>query len=137
MKTNELRIGNFVLYQEYYIATVHGITDPDYGNGIHVHYDNVCIGCEHDLISGIPLTEEWLRKFGFIVKSKNYSLNVGGELFEYAVMDNICIWHDKNKGWTLDQTINFKTHFIQYVHQLQNLYFALTCNELTIKEEQQ
>ena len=75
----------------------------------------------------IPLTEDWLIKFGFrkkerkMDKSHNFDLNIskhyvvrvsGGEIYLPYI------------GWTGKM----------YVHQLQNLYFALTGEELTIKE---
>jgi hypothetical protein len=67
-------------------------------------------------LNGIPLTEEWLVTFGFeyIEEYKwweidwcNFTIDLGGEYeFEFAF------------------------HPIKYVHQLQNLYFALTGKEL-------
>ena len=78
----------------------------------------------------IPLTEEWLVKFGFIKK------------------DNSSYWHP-NKCWhryvfgynkfglpylNLEPEGGIIPHATcNYVHQLQNLYFALTNKELTIK----
>lgn len=94
----------------------------------------------------IPLTYDWLVKAGFELRRKSVSLNVGGELFEYAeitVKDlgeyskrNFIIWHKKNTGWTIDGVVrNIElSHFIQNVHQLQNLYFALTGQEIEFKE---
>ena len=74
-------------------------------------------------LSGIPLTEEWLLKFGFV---------------QYLL-----IW--RYKGFTIASSLNngygltgycieniFPINCL-YVHQLQNLYFALTNEELTIK----
>jgi hypothetical protein len=73
--------------------------------------------------SPIPLTEVWLLKFGF---------------YKYGNMD---LWkqHKKGKGNYNKVTINsfsgMNLHVypytkISYVHQLQNLYFALTGKEL-------
>lgn len=69
----------------------------------------------------IPLTEEWLLKFGF--KGLEY-------------------WTDMKTGWfTIDERDGFyKLSYsdnnignqFQYVHQLQNLYFALTGTELKL-----
>lgn len=69
-------------------------------------------------ITGIPLTEEWLLKFGFERnESGNYDkrleLFYGGNLYRFR------------QGWTNVE--------LKYVHQLQNLYFALTGEELTLK----
>ncbi len=62
-------------------------------------------GLMHQLYKPIPLTEEWLVKF----EQKDL------DLFILEIEVN---WNIK----------------IKYVHQLQNLYFALTGEELTIKE---
>lgn len=88
-------------------------------------------------VTGIPINEEWLRRSGFILLRKKVSLNVGGELFEYA--EKKCsygyfiIWYAKELGWTLNSVLRKESYYIKYVHQLQNLYFALTGEELTIK----
>ena len=79
----------------------------------------------------IPLTEEWLVKFGFehtktpyVRRPPNCKLFIlaGIILVRSKIKDSQNIyWHN----WTDTK--------IQYVHQLQNLYFALTGEELTIK----
>lgn len=72
----------------------------------------------------IPLTEEWLVRMGF----EKYS--DGGEL------KGIDCFYCKGKLKGAISLPNFMFNgFIQikHVHQLQNLYFALTGEELTIK----
>ncbi len=72
----------------------------------------------------ITLTEEWLLKFGFEKRSiiqENDSYYLNGEI----------VWVTK-KGFRYFQNRNI----IQHVHQLQNLYFALTGEELTIKDNE-
>ena len=105
MKANELRIGNLIL---------------DEDSNIMYRVD---LNFFHDLSSGgflmadlipIPLTEEWLFKFGFENKTKNFVLN------------NISI-KQQTKGYFF-----YLSMMIQHVHQLQNLYFALTGEELKI-----
>jgi len=68
----------------------------------------------------IELTEEWLIKFG--LKKKTIKS---------------CYWTIKNFDVDLDGWFGFNKMVapvpLKYVHQLQNLYFALTGNELTIK----
>lgn len=127
MKANELRVGNLVSYHEN-ISVVHGITDPDYGNGIHIHYEHTCIGCDEKLIEPIPLTEELLLKFGFEEYGDIHDNFMYKDWIWYSLHAK-CI--DIRKGelqpWTLIPLS------IKYVHQLQNLYFALTGDELTIK----
>ena len=68
----------------------------------------------------IPLTENWLLDFGFnIIKGWDdtfYFERSGFQIYEYSV-----------SGYEYD---GFS---IKYVHQLQNLHFALTNQELTNK----
>ena len=65
----------------------------------------------------IPLTEEWLIRLGFKIFCKDFYLNG-------------IIIHTRKRGYVLRKSVPI----IQYVHQLQNLYFALTGEELTITQ---
>lgn len=75
-----------------------------------------------DSISGIPLTEYWLLKFGF---EKRDSIHYYNESFHIAF--------DNDRFWFMG--VNYKVGGIelQSVHQLQNLFFSLTGQELTFK----
>lgn len=129
MEAKDVRIGNYVTWKEYdddIILTVIGI---EKGGTVWVEW--VCedgtldsTDCSMENITPIPLTEEWLLKFGF--KSTQ-----SGMMF---------ILKDKNgNNFTIESdSISFSARFIidhyceiKYVHQLQNLYFALTGEELT------
>jgi hypothetical protein len=80
----------------------------------------------------IPLTEEWLRKFGF----KNHIIN------EHTIYQNqwkkrfLTILWQKCGNYYNYSTGKFIIGSISFVHQLQNLYFALTGEELTIDNEE-
>ena len=86
----------------------------------------------HALVVPIPLTEEWLLKFGF----KFYE-----PLSHYRiVIDDV--WYYVNKDFYFsfcnlkaDESQHMPYKKLKYVHQLQNLYFALTGEELTISEQ--
>lgn len=79
----------------------------------------------------IPLTwgHEWLLKFGFEDTTGGWGGSTGNDKhyrlgkFEVQTVDFDDLWHLKNK-------FDVK---IKYVHQLQNLYFALTGMELETK----
>lgn len=76
------------------------------------------------LYSPIPLSEEWLVKFGFTEKKKwFYKENF---LLGYLSTDDHLQAEWKFGG--VEGTWNLID--IKYVHQLQNLYFALTGQEL-------
>ena len=116
MKATELRIGNIVMC-EGLIQTVECICDTDSGEAecCLSLYGNYAIS-----ISPIPLTEEWLLKFGF----KVYNEHGWYEINNYHQINLI--------GDYLVNGVQCISNKINYVHQLQNLYFATTGNELTI-----
>jgi hypothetical protein len=117
MKASELRIGNY--YDQF--GNIHQV------NGTIIsQLETAPVGqlwCKP-----IPLTEEWLLKFGW-----------GKGEFDSEYVDNVSL-----KQAILSYDVNAKvlciitnqdvieiTH-IHYVHQLQNLIHALTGEELTI-----
>lgn len=80
----------------------------------------------------IPLNEAWLIKFGFSLKTKNnfncYQLPNGWHVCMWTL--NYCMAGFEENGvcyWGEDYTT------IKHVHQLQNLYYCLTGEELKIK----
>lgn len=73
----------------------------------------------------IPLTEEWLLKFGFEEKSTHLYRRVTND-FAFAFQ----ISRISNNGWC--SPLFGMRHPVQYVHQLQNLYWCLCGEELTI-----
>ena len=81
----------------------------------------------YDEVDPVPLTKEWLLKFGF--KYEN--------LWEcYFHKDFTDVYFIIDSEWAIcgdfDGSVYIK--FPKYVHQLQNLFFALTGNELEINE---
>lgn len=79
----------------------------------------------------IPLTEEWLLKFGF--EKKSYKNKYPKDRFIISDIDLYYTKQESFEGYVLsyDKTI---IRGINYVYQLQNLYFALTGEELTLKD---
>jgi len=126
MKATELRIGNWVCNDftrediEVYPMMIHRLSK---------------IEGEHH-IKPIPLTEEWLIKFGLKLhdlssRTNPHLMDVVGkyrknDLLEYVISSD----DDSHGGWS------YYTKKIEHVHQLQNLYFALTGEELTIKKDE-
>jgi len=116
MKATELRIGNIVLVENIE-------QDGKYkGNFSEVIADSSTIsGCElcPNRVKPIPLTEEWLDKFGF---ERNRDPQI--------VSPNRVLWFvnmlEFNEGFYCNET----GLTVYYVHQLQNLYYALTGEEL-------
>lgn len=112
LKANELRIGNWIN-----------------GNGVdfQVYTETFAdIESTYGIFKPIPLTEDWLIRFGF---------------------EKSNLLHDNDYAWTIKSPSYFRLEYslsdlfyesvnyteLPYVHSLQNLYFALTGEELTDK----
>ena len=123
LQAKDLRIGNWIFKDKHF--QINGV---NIGRAYNYIIDNDRDEYEIENIKPIPLTEEWLLKFGFerdvsdlIIEINNHSeLSFDEDLDCYLSIDNGHEWNSTD--------INIK-----YVHQLQNLYFALTGEELTIK----
>lgn len=142
LKPEELRIGNYILDDEHLVGKVEKI-ESDYYNEwdgmgdepiqftIQPNKHNNVYGSK---VFGIPLTEEWLLKFGFLKDHKKCNL---------AILDTITFW---NKGIGLSPIIDGKRYRytfgsdplqginIDYVHHLQNFMYIITGEELILKE---
>lgn len=125
IKAGELRIGNWVQYQRNPITVelkqVIGVSE-DSITILEGNQDGSCYPKSCNLFSPIPLTEEWLVKFGFrqVMKKDNY-ITFNNGVIKISLFSKYCVV--RGHGIT-----------IQYVHQLQNLYFALTGEELELKK---
>ena len=78
----------------------------------------------------IPLTDEWLFKFGFEKTLNQYRKPTLLNKIGYNNIPFILLFLDNQYQY---DDLRFRTN-IKYVNQLQNLYFALTGEELTIKD---
>jgi hypothetical protein len=136
MKVNELRFGNIVfineevkkeLEEEEYINChfnvveirddeVHIFAHPE--NILHVEYHIK----DGNLVEIIPISldNNWKKRFGFI-----------SEDFEMWYFDeNHDIYFIGNEFWFRGTCLRL----IEFVHQLQNLYFALVGEELVLQD---
>ena len=126
MKASELRIGNFI-YKEsdlepvMCIHVIISILEFDILKTVPLNEHIKHSGVRLNTTEPIPLSQEWLIKFGFDgVNSANKLIQVGWNGNDFI--------HDQ-------MSVLFKGVFIttlKYVHQLQNLYFTLTGEELTL-----
>ena len=120
INAKELRIGNLIGFGEKYFQ-VHEIQEKCFyvlgEKGIELK--NTVAE-----LKPIQLTEEWLQKLGFKQNKFDKVFEVENCQIEIYFFDN-----DIKCTVCVDSVINKK---IEYVHQLQNLYFALTGSELTV-----
>jgi hypothetical protein len=125
MNREELRIGNLIKHPQ---------SDSKYVivKGIHtpIYYETPTEMIDSDIFQNfkpIPLTEEWLQRFGF----ENY----GYDLLCWRLGDVELVGLYTDFAWNFINTPNDK-HVqvgVLHVHQLQNLYFSLTGSELELK----
>jgi len=129
MIANQLRIGNLIKFSEDgTIFTVGSIEEK----GFTVQNDEETTWIEAEEFEPIPLTEEWLLKFGFHKKDAEWYLHPCFELkiivFNKGEFNGVMFY---TRTIHTDFTPIYCTKHINHVHQLQNLYFALTGEELT------
>lgn len=122
MKKEELRIGNLVNRENY-----DGSFDATRISGFDLWHaeqkDDIRHMVEWKSITPIPLTEDWLMNLGFIKYNyiQNYPWKTGAQHPRSRV--KLCVLED---GRCCASGVGH----IEYVHELQNLYFALTGCEL-------
>jgi hypothetical protein len=122
MKASELRIGNWFKED----MTLGGFSQITAEQILDLYNDPL-----DDFYQPIPITEELLLRLGFEYHSfdKNYVIKN---------KDGYCNSIKKNDGeWCYNNDISDANCYfireVKYIHQLQNLYFALNEEELTIK----
>lgn len=134
MKASELRIGNLLKAKKDYHNQFHG-------NGIVSSIEeSKFVILDHypgKWFEPIPLTEEWLLKFRFKLAgdfTNTRVLNVVKHAYDCSE-----IRYSPNEGLLRFSNGGIKGStiipYVKHVHQLQNLYFALTGEELTLNQE--
>lgn len=158
MQSKELRVGNLVYM--FGIKTIDSILKTPTGNykvELNEKRKNGISVSEMCLINSLELepiltTEEWLLKFGFYkltpIKSEHWYI------IRYGLQLDLCMqpywfeFHFPKSGYqqTSEHEIILKSHVNNdnqikikwgeiHIHELQNLYFALTGEELELKSE--
>lgn len=132
MNAQELRIGNLVYYgvKVVPIKSIH--TESILRAEVSVYIElnenlrHYCVNI--DEVTPIPLTEQWLLDFGFEkTMAWTYAINLMGDIK--------LVYYLGEKGFS----IGFKNYSdfsnLKYVHQLQNLFYALTGQELELNKK--
>lgn len=131
MTANELRIGNVVGHGA--LHTGIGRDGRDYYTINELREDVMFFnesntGEYYNDVQPIPLTEDWLLEFGFEKLNRDVPAFEKGNLIVEWLF----------KMWTgmlyFDAYNSIQIIETKYVHQLQNLYFALTNEELKLKK---
>lgn len=130
MRANTLRTGNKVQDKYgfiFYVVSIHidGTIYCDFegneGDVWEFDNNNPCIGIE--------LTEEILLKLGFTLRGVIFRINnLLSHQFDINYSSSRDMFYYDSSKYGIYTEVEIK-----YLHQLQNLYFALTNEELTIK----
>lgn len=136
IKPNELRLSNYVLLNGTYV-TIKSISE----NRCEILQKTKRSACNYDEIEGIPLTSEWLLKFGFEKKPKNTFKNI---VLPYYCLNGVCLFFNESPpdntylmGYGFNHGSDYyvaTARWVDSAHELQNYYYALTGEELTIQE---
>ena len=141
MEAKDLRIGNYVRLNDC-VCVVNSL--HEYGTARLTPIDpSINWKCESfnlkqtPNLNPIPLTKDWLVRFGFKHNiDKWFQINYFTDCKELVEEMGILINLISNRCAILDINTDEQSAMtanrIYYVHQLQNLYFALTGNELQI-----
>lgn len=120
MNKKEFRIGN--LMQDIYSNIILKVDELTETHIVYYVIDRSKYPLQKGWQAGpIPLTKEILIKAGFEEYENIYELRIGGCCFVFYIYSDAIEFYIEGIG--VD---------VKYVHQLQNLYFALTGKELEI-----
>lgn len=124
MKTSELKIGNLV----YDLSDRIGVVKSLAFNKVAIKLEFSTINTNNGGIKPIPLTADWIKKFGFWEEySSGHETGCFSKKFvniTIAESGFYCYCGDCRRHISLT---------LYHVHQLQNLFFSLTGEELTLK----
>ena len=127
LTAQELRIGNLVQIVKYW----KDFYDENYFIPKEINLDDLrAINNFKDIAKPIPLTEEWLLKFGFEKDKYDYFHHIKSKIIIGHTTTDEFFEYEYLTGFQDSQTEMCE---LKYIHQLQNLYFALNCQELKLK----
>lgn len=131
LRAKELRIGNYVIFNtndKPFPITAAGLLELSQIEGKPNPY----------FYEPIPLTTEWLRKFGFVFEDIGTNPTEEEKRYRYAEIGfgSKCfgiVFDTEKCTFTLQNVVGELVEY-QYVHHLQNVYYWNTFRELVIKD---
>lgn len=141
IKIEELMIGNFILSLGYDEDMGGNIIHDELGDEIEIVTHETFKYIVEDSLAvykPIPLTADWLVKFNF--NHTGYKDGYIGKMFGSVVtLDFVLTKPGKLYENQVDYIYELQNHrlvTIRYVHQLQNLFFSITGEQLTLPREE-
>ena len=140
MKAEELRINNYIIANGLYEGKIMQVEQIG-SKGTLTEDKRVILFKDHGVgeyikdIEPIPITEEWVSKFGFTKFRKlqfRKRITLACDL-EIAFLDSkiviAVVKHEQRRNQV------FKLRYINHVHELQNIFYWISAGqELTLKE---
>ena len=128
LQPTELRIGNWVNWKDNGIIRIVTISQNDGANS----GSSWNTWTKFEDLEGIPLTPDILEKCGFVIRSSILTVYDGRTLSNYR-LKGIWVYVYSDGEIKVTSGSGVREHiWIKYLHQLQNLYFALCGKELAI-----
>ena len=138
IKANELRIGNYLTFcviNDEYIEHDLPVCSIHSDNTIRLKSGKDSIGCfslKHKAIKPIKISVKWLRKLGFVTNDES-----GRVVWKHVNNKYDFISFEYANRYLIPTPYYFDNAFaegykIEYIHQLQNLFFSLTGQELQL-----
>ena len=143
MEAKELRIGNYIDVPGKntvgaVVSVVHSLNNMSvYLGGLHVPDSIKGETVKYHECEGIPLTPEWLEWLGFPETLQTWNDGSKATIFRKGKYFLERLLHDETT-FALARINTTGGEFmanVNYIHQLQNLYFALTGEELNLNVE--
>lgn len=135
IEARELRIGNSILIDGVTPGTIKELRETHakvlYKGDVNGNIGDRMSPINYDRIKPIPLTEEEVEKFGFNSKFKSVHTvwNIGNFYLHQAPTED-----DFGGSLPVTQVFHYDFMFeIKWVHQLQNIFYALKGEELVKK----
>lgn len=139
MKANEFRIGNWV-YQNGELTEIVSI---DRGSKTLYRINDILINkvtllsknTNKTIFEPVQITEERLLKFGFSKEFGERWCERHEQMEEVSKFykGSFCIYYNTELDKYMDDSLEDYKLKLEYVHQLQNVYFALSDEELVAK----
>jgi len=122
MDAHELRIGNIVGHKDgsWFVVTEDQFKTPSFWESFYGSYQ------------GVPINEYWASSLGLQVKLSSFITYVEdsqGNNNEFTLLNSVD--EDNSEIWIV-QYNEHSLKRVQYVHQIQNLFFAISDYELTL-----
>ena len=115
IEPKDLRIGNYINEDHIVMGITLDMIETDKDAEMLLEY-----------VEPIPLTEDWLEKFGFYINNNGEPEIVTHEQEKLGLSISISVLPYKYTAWHCDlkDYLYYPIAKCQYVHQLQNLYYA-------------